>query len=85
MERTPAEPEQSLTCVAGAATPARGTAAQEGVSVVEAGPSITAGGGVALALTWIPKKDQAKDDIREETCLRSGRAVPQREAIKKLQ
>lgn len=41
-----------LTCVAGAAAPARGAAAQEGVSVVVAGASVTAGRRVALALAW---------------------------------
>lgn len=40
-----------LTCVAGAAGPARRAAAQEGVSVVVAGAAVAAGGGVTLAHT----------------------------------
>lgn len=43
---------ERLTCVAGAATPAQGAAAQEGVPVVETRASVTAGSGVALALTY---------------------------------
>lgn len=43
---------ERLTCVAGAATPAWGAAAQEGVAVVETCASVTAGSGVALALTY---------------------------------
>lgn len=43
---------ERLTCVAGAATPAQGAAAQEGVPMVETRASVTAGSGVTLALTY---------------------------------
>lgn len=46
------ECSEHLTCVAGAASPARGAATQEGVSVVVTRASVAAGSGVALALTW---------------------------------
>lgn len=43
---------QGLTCVTGAAPPAWGAGAHEGVAMVEACAPVTAGGRIALAHTW---------------------------------
>lgn len=75
MELVPAfhNKSTSLTCVAGVAFPAWRAGAAEGVAVVVAGPSVAAGGGVALTLTWRDHSDRRWSHARAPRCGGEGR------------
>lgn len=56
------------TCVARVASPAWQTGAAESVTVVVAGPSIAAGGGVTLTLTWRDYSDTLQSHTQTHAC-----------------